>query len=289
MIPSSFDYHRPASVDEALGLLKEHGDDAKLLAGGHSLLPAMKLRLSTPGHLIDIGGLGDLNYIKEDGDHLAIGAATTHHQIESSDLVQSKATVLAQAAAVIGDPQVRNVGTIGGSIAHADPAADYPAALLAADATIQVKGADGERSIDAADFFVDLFLTSLQPDEIITEVRLPAQGSGSGSAYLKFPHPASRFAVVGCAVSVSVDGGSCSNVRLAFNGVANAAFRDEAVENALNGQSGDDAIAAAGDNAADSAEILSDNFAGEDYRKHLAKVFAKRALAQAVQAVQAAQ
>lgn len=284
MIPSSFDYHRPASVDEALGLLQEHGDDAKLLAGGHSLLPAMKLRLSAPGHLIDIGALGDLNYIKEDGDHLAIGAATTHYQIESSDLVQAKASVLAQAAAVIGDPQVRNVGTIGGSIAHADPAADYPAALLAADATIQVKGPGGERSIDAVDFFIDLYLTSLQADEIITEVRLPAQGAGS--VYLKFPHPASRFAVVGVAAVVSVDGGSCSNVRLAFNGVANAAFRDEAVENALNGQSGDDAIAAAGDLAADSAEILSDNFAGEDYRKHLAKVYAKRALAQAVQAAQ---
>jgi carbon-monoxide dehydrogenase medium subunit len=285
MIPSSFDYHRPASVDEALGLLQEHGDDAKLLAGGHSLLPAMKLRLSAPGHLIDIGALGDLNYIKEDGDHLAIGATTTHYQIESSDLVQAKASVLAQAAAVIGDPQVRNVGTIGGSIAHADPAADYPAALLAADATIQLKGPDGERSIDAVDFFIDLYLTSLQADEIITEVRLPAQASGRGGVYLKFPHPASRFAVVGVAAVVSVDGGSCSNVRVAFNGVANAAFRDSAVENALNGQTAD-AISAAGDLAADSAEILSDNFAGEDYRKHLAKVYAKRALVQAVQAAQ---
>ena len=287
MIPSSFDYHRPTSVDEALALLQQHGDDAKLLAGGHSLLPAMKLRLSEPDHLIDIGSLGDLNYIREDGDHLAIGAAATHHQIESSTSVQAKAPVLAQVASVIGDPQVRNVGTIGGSIAHADPAADYPAALLAAAAQIQVKGPDGERSIEAADFFVDLYLTSLQPDEIITEVRLPAQGAGTGSAYLKFPHPASRFAVVGCAAVVSIDGGSCANVRVAFNGVANAAFRDAGVEDALNGQTaGGEAIAAAAAKAADGAEILSDAFAGEDYRKHLAKVYAKRALTQAVEAAQ---
>ncbi len=287
MIPSSFDYHRPTSVDEALALLQQHGDDAKFLAGGHSLLPAMKLRLSEPDHLIDIGSLGDLNYIREDGDHLVIGGATTHQQIEAATSVLAKAPVLAQAASVIGDPQVRNVGTIGGSIAHADPAADYPAALLAAAAEIQVKGPDGERSIAVADFFVDLYLTSLQPDEIITEVRLPAQGAGTGSAYLKFPHPASRFAVVGCAAVVGVDGGSCANVRVAFNGVANAAFRDAGVEDALNGQTaGDDAIAAAAAKAADGAEILSDAFAGEDYRKHLAKVYTKRALTQAVQAAQ---
>ena len=169
MIPVAFDYHRPSSVDEAIELLS---DDAKLLAGGHSLLPAMKLRLSAPGALIDIGRLAELNYIREDGGTIAIGATTTHYQIESSGLVSANASALAQAASVIGDPQVRNKGTIGGSLAHADPAADYPAAILALGAEIVVKGPDGERSIPADEFFIDLFLTALAPDEIITEVRV---------------------------------------------------------------------------------------------------------------------
>ena len=267
MIPESFDYHRPSSVDEAIGLLS---DDAKLLAGGHSLIPAMKLRLSSPSALVDIGQLAELNYIREDGDAIAIGAASTHHQIESSDVVQSKASALAQAASVIGDPQVRNKGTIGGSLAHADPAADYPAAILALGAEIQVKGADGERTIAADEFFVDLFLTSLAPDEIITEIRVPAADK---SAYVKFPHPASRFAVVGCAAAAS--GGS---VKIAFTGVANAAFRDEGIEGALGGDLSSDSIGAAAEKAADGAEVLTDNFAGEEYRRHLAKVYARKAL-----------
>ena len=219
MIPVAFDYHRPSSVDEAIELLS---DDAKLLAGGHSLLPAMKLRLSSPGALIDIGRIAELNYIREDGGTIAIGATTTHHQIASSDLVSANASALAQAASVIGDPQVRNKGTIGGSLAHADPAADYPAAILALGAEIVVRGPDGGRSIPADEFFIDLFLTALAPDEIITEVRVPA---AEKSAYVKFPHPASRFAVVGCAAASA--GGA---VKVAFTGVANAAFRDSGVE-----------------------------------------------------------
>jgi carbon-monoxide dehydrogenase medium subunit len=267
MIPAAFDYHRPASVDEAIQLLS---DDAKLLAGGHSLLPAMKLRLSTPGALIDIGRLAELNYIKEDGGAIAIGATTTHYQIESSDLVQSKASALALAASAIGDPLVRNKGTIGGSIAHADPAADYPAAILALGAEITVKGPGGERTISADEFFVDLFMTALADDEIITEIRVSAADK---SSYAKFPHPASRFAVVGCAAASS--GGA---VRVAFTGVANAAFRDTGVEEALGGNLSEDSIGAAAEKAADGAEVLSDNFAGEDYRRHLAKVFARKAL-----------
>ena len=267
MIPAAFDYHRPSSVDEAIGLLS---DDAKLLAGGHSLLPAMKLRLSSPGALIDIGGLAELNYIKEDGGTIAIGAATTHHQIESSEVVQSGAAALAQAAAVIGDPQVRNKGTIGGSLAHADPAADYPAAILALGAEIRVKGPGGERSIAADEFFVDLFLTALAPDEIITEIRVSAADK---SAYAKFPHPASRFAVVGCAAASS--GGS---VKVAFTGVANAAFRDSGIEEALGGDLSEGSIGSASEKAADGAEILTDNFAGEEYRRHLAKVYARKVL-----------
>ena len=279
---AAFDYHRANSVDEAIQLLEEHGDDAVLLAGGHSLIPSMKLRLSQPSNLIDIGRLDALKYIEDKGDHLAIGAATTHWEVESSDLVAQKAPLLGQTAGVIGDVQVRNMGTMGGSLAHADPAADYPAALLAAEAEIQVKGPDGERTIAAADFFLDLFLTSLGPGEIITEVRVPVQGAHTGFCYLKFAHPASRFAVVGCAAAVTRDGDRCRNVRLGVTGIANSAFRDHGVEEALEGRvASAEVIAAAASRAAADAELLSDAFAGEDYRRHLARVYAGRALQQA--------
>lgn len=267
MIPAAFDYQRPASVDEAIALLK---DDAKVLAGGHSLLPAMKLRLSEPSCVIDISRLSELNYIREDGAGLAIGATTTHYQLESSELVREKAAALAQAAALVGDPQVRNRGTIGGSLAHADPAADYPAVVLALGAEIRVKGPDGARSIAAEEFFIDLFLTALAADELITEIWIPAAAK---SAYAKFPHPASRFAVVGCAAAV-VNGA----VQVGFTGVANAAFRDAGVESALSGGVNADSLAAAAAAAADGAEVLSDNFADEQYRRHLAKVYARKAL-----------
>ena len=285
MIPAEFEYHRPSSVGEAVELLARHGDDAKLFAGGHSLLPAMKLRLSTPSVLIDIGRLDELKNIGEDNGKVVIGGGVTHHAIESSELIKSKAPILAQTASVIGDMQVRNMGTLGGSIAHADPAADYPAAVLASDATIRVVSPKGERTIEASDFFMDLFLTGLEIDELILDVRVPAQAAGSGASYLKFPHPASRFAVVGCAASVGVDGGVIGDARVAFNGIANAAFRDSGVEGALNGGGTDaDSIAAAADKAADGVDLLSDSFAGEDYRRHLAKVYAKRAVTAAVSA-----
>ena len=275
---SAFNYHRAASVDEALALLEQH-DDAALLAGGHSLIPALKLRLAAPGTLVDIGHLEELNYIRQQGGGVAIGAATTHHDVATSSVVAGQAPLLAQAAAVIGDPQVRNRGTIGGSLAHADPAADYPAAVLASGAHIVVRGAGGERVIEAGSFFLDLFLTSLQPDEIITEVRIPAQPAGAGACYVKFPHPASRFAVVGCAAVVAGSGGVCTEARVAFTGVANAAFRDAGVEAALAGKPLDGAaIDAAAALAAHGVEVLSDSFAGADYRRHLATVFAGRAL-----------
>lgn len=282
MSTTAFDYHRPASVDEAIQLLQQHGDDAKLLAGGHSLIPSMKLRLATPANLIDIGRLEDLKYIREESGYLAIGAAVTHWEIESSELVGEKSPLLAQTAAIIGDIQVRNKGTIGGSLAHADPAADYPAAILASEAQICTRGPDGKRTINAADYFIDIYLTSLQPDEIITEVRVPVQAANAGSAYAKFPHPASRFAVVGCAAVLTRDGATCQDLKVGFTGIANAAFRDTGVEDELRGKTADATnIAAAAAKAAADAELLSDNFAGEDYRRHLARVFAKRALLQA--------
>ena len=278
MIPESFDYLRAKSVNDAIALLKKHRD-ASLLAGGHSLLPAMKLRLSSPSHLIDIGGVKQLREIKELRGKVVIGAAATHQEIASSKAVQKKAPLLAQAASVIGDIQVRNMGTIGGSIAHADPAADHPAAVLASGASIRVKGPKGERTIDAADFFVDLFMTDLKPGELILDIRVPAAPSKTGTSYQKFPHPASRFAVCGCAASITVKAGKCTAARIAFNGIANAAFRDTGIEDALAGQSLDESsVSAACENAADGVELLGDSFAGEDYRRHLAKVFAKKAI-----------
>jgi carbon-monoxide dehydrogenase medium subunit len=279
MIPSSFEYHRPTSVDEAVSLLQEHGEDASLLAGGHSLLPAMKLRLSAPEHLVDIGRIDTLREIRTDGGDVVIGAGATHHDVESSEAVVSGAPLLAQAAAVIGDVQVRNAGTVGGSLAHADPAADYPAAVLASEGTIEVLGSGGTRSIAAADFFVELFATALEPGEIITALRVPSIASGTGTAYLKFPHPASRFAVCGCAAAVNVDGGTIGSARVAFNGIASAAFRDAGVESALAGSSAnEDSVRAAVADAANGQELLADSFAGEDYRRQLARVYARRAV-----------
>ncbi len=283
MIPSKFDYIRANSVDEALSLLSQHGPDAKLLAGGHSLIPTMKLRLSSPSALIDISKIEELNFISDNGDSISIGAGTTHYQIASSDAVGSKLPFLAQAAGQIGDVQVRNMGTLGGSIGHADPAADYPASLLAGEAEIVVKGGSGDRTIPASDFFTGLFSTALSEGDMITEVRFPVPSDGSGSAYLKFLQPASRYALVGCAAIVGQSNGVCEKVRVAFTGVSQRAFRDAGVEEALTGKSADEEnLAAAAQVAADGQDMLTDQFATQEYRRHLAKVYAQRALSAAV-------
>lgn len=278
MIPANFEYHRAATLDDAVQFLRDH-PDAKLLAGGHSLLPAMKLRLDTPGHLLDISRISGLDSIRKDGDVVAIGPTCTHAAIAASDVVAQHAPLLAEAAAAIGDVQVRNKGTIGGSLAHADPAADYPAAILAADAQIVIKGSGGERVVDAADFFQGLFATALGSGEILSEIRLPLMASGAGASYQKYVQPASRFAIVGCAAIVHKDNGACKDVRVAFTGVADKAFRDTAVEDALRGQPlTDSSIERAAQQAAASVDPLNDHFASEDYRRHLARVFARRAL-----------
>ena len=279
MIPANFTYKRASSVDEALQMLQSGGDDAKLLAGGHSLIAAMKLRLNEPGQLIDISQLSELRYIREEGNDICIGAATTHAEIVNNAVIGQHLGMMTQAGALIGDMQVRNMGTLGGSIAHADPAADWPASLLAAGASISVKGAGGSRTISAGDFFQGLYMTALQDGEIITEVRVPKPAAGTSSAYEKFMQPASRFAIVGCAAMVTMSGGTCQDVKVAFTGVSDVAFRDSAVEDALRGKSADAAnIEAAANMAAEGVDILSDHFASEKYRKHLAKVYAKRAL-----------
>jgi carbon-monoxide dehydrogenase medium subunit len=279
MIPQSFDYQRASSVSEAISLLQKHGEDSKILAGGHSLVPTMKLRLATPGTLIDIGGISELKYINDKGDYLAIGARATHWDIESSDLVAQKAPALSQAAGQIGDVQVRNRGTIGGVLAHSDPQADYPGVVLALNATIVVKGSRGERTIAVADYFTGLWETALGEDELLTEVRIPTDRANANSCYLKFPQPASRYPFVGCAVAMDSSAGSCSDVRIGFSGVGETAFRDSKVEDELRGNTlNESAIAAASAKAADARSVLSDVFVSEEYRRAMAKVYLKRAL-----------
>jgi carbon-monoxide dehydrogenase medium subunit len=274
MYPASFDYKRPATVDEAVALLTEHGDDAKVLAGGHSLIPAMKLRLARPKVVVDIGRISNLSYIREAGNAVAIGAMTTHQAIASSKLLQDKCPLLPETASHIGDMQVRNMGTIGGSLAHADPAADYPAAILALDAEIDVTGPKGKRTIRADSFFVDLLTTAIAPNELIVEIRVPV--TAKTVAYVKTEQKASGFALAGVAAVISPSG-----VRVGVTGVAAKAYRATGVEQALNGKTTPEAIALAAARATDGVELLSDIHASTDYRAQLAQVNTKRALERA--------
>jgi carbon-monoxide dehydrogenase medium subunit len=274
MYPASFDYKRPATVDEAVALLTQHGDDAKVLAGGHSLIPAMKLRLARPKVVVDIGRIANLNYIREAGNNIAIGPMTTHNEIASSKLLLEKCPLLPETASHIGDMQVRNMGTIGGSLAHADPAADYPAAILALEAEIDVAGPKGKRTIRAGEFFVDLLTTALAANELIVEIRVPA--TAKTVAYVKTEQKASGFALAGVAVVISPSG-----VRVGVTGVAAKAYRASGVEQTLNGKTTAEAIALAAARATDGMELLSDIHASADYRAQLAQVNTKRALERA--------
>src|SRR5579859_1053996 len=219
MIPASFDYIAAKTLDEAISLLARHKDDAKILAGGHSLLPAMKLRLMQPKVLIDLGRIKDLSYIKEEGGQIRIGAMTTHFQVEISDLLRRACPLLPETATHLGDMQVRNKGTIGGSLVHSDPAADWPAAILALDAELVARGSKGDRSIKVSDFFVDMLTTALEPGEILREIRIPAGKGKPAQAYVKVRHPASGFAVVGVAVNLATAGGKCEAVAIGITGV----------------------------------------------------------------------
>ncbi len=285
MYPAQFDYHTPGSIKEALDLLGKHKDDAKLLAGGHSLLPAMKFRLARPAHLVDLRKVPGLSGIKEEGGTLVIGAMTTHYAVESSAVVKTKCGVLAQTAALIGDPMVRNMGTIGGSLAHADPAADYPATAIAVGAELVAEGPKGKRTVKVDDFFKGLMTTAVGGDEILTEVRVPALAANQTAAYMKFPHPASRFAVVGVAAVLTIDGGKCTKASVGITGAGTHAVRAKGVEAALAGKALDAAsIAAAADKAPDGVDVQADLQGSVEYKKHLLKVFAKRAIEAAVAA-----
>jgi len=279
MIPTSFDYISAKSLDDSLSLLPKHKDDAKLLAGGHSLLPAMKLRIAQPKVLIDISRIKDLNYIREEGGQIRIGAMTTHFQIETSELLRRACPLLPDAATNLGDMQVRNKGTIGGSIAHADPAADWPASIIALNAEMVAVGPKGERAIKSDDFFVELFTSALQPGEILREIRFAPPKGKFGQAYMKFRHPASGFAVVGIAVTLTAEGSRCGSCSVGVTGVSGKAFRAGGVERALKGASLDGkTLSAAADHVTDGVDANADLFASADYRKHLAQVYTRRAL-----------
>jgi aerobic carbon-monoxide dehydrogenase medium subunit len=276
MIAQQFEYTAPKSLDEALHLL---ANGAKPLAGGMSLIPMMKLRLAAPEHLVDLRALKDLNYIRETGGELHIGATASHYDVESSPLLRQKCPLLAETAAAIGDVQVRNMGTIGGSVAHADPAADYPAALQALEAKLVLQGTKSQRTVSAADFFVDAFTTALQPGEILREVIVPVDDTRTGTSYQKMAQPASGFAIVGVAARVRQSGGKFTFVRLGVTGLSNRAYRATASEKALEGKSTSSAdIQTAAALVAEGIDANSDLHASADYRRHLAVVYAARAL-----------
>jgi carbon-monoxide dehydrogenase medium subunit len=284
MIPAQFDYVRANTLNEALSLLAQN-EDSKILAGGHSLIPAMKLRLAQPPMLIDIGRIKDLAYIREEQGQMRIGAMTTHYQIESSDLLKKICPLLPECAGHIGDVQVRNKGTIGGSLAHSDPAGDWPAAIIALNAELVATSKNGERTIKADDFFVDLLTTALEPGEILREIRIPRSNGRTGTAYVKMHHPASGFAVVGVAASLVFDGDSgCKTASIGITGVSSKAYRAAAVEAGLSGAKLDEkTIASASSHATDGIEANGDLFASADYRRHLAAVYTRRAIAAAAE------
>ncbi len=281
MIPASFDYSAPETLSDALQLLADN-PESKVLAGGQSLIPILKLRLAIPSQVVDLAGIADLHFIAEDDANIRIGAMTTHHQIESSALLKEKCPLLPQAAASIGDVQVRNRGTIGGSVAHADPAADYPGVLQALDAKVKVAGPNGERVVAIDDFIVDALTTMLEPGEIITEIVVPVEQAGVGTSYQTIEQPASGYAVVAAAARIGISGGNISFARVALTGVGTKAYRATSVESALQGQPANaDSIAAASVSAAAGVDALSDLHASAEYRSHLASVFARRAIAAA--------
>jgi len=278
MYPPKFDYHRANNIDEAFSLMSETG--GKLLAGGHSLIPTLKLRLADPGTLIDIGRLSALNGISNSGSSTRIGALTTHATVAASD---SLPTALTEAASWIGDPQVRNRGTVGGNIAHADPASDLPTVFLALGATIHVQGPNGGRAILADDFFIDLFETDLKDDELVTAIDVPMDGAGT--AYAKLFNPASRYAIVGAAAKIGVSDNSISTARIAIGGLTPKAVRATSVEQALQGQPiSDDSIAAAAAQISnDLKEVMGDIHASEEYRRSMASVYIQRAISKAIE------
>jgi aerobic carbon-monoxide dehydrogenase medium subunit len=278
MIPAGFEYFAPSSLKEAVELLSNYKDDVKILAGGQSLVPLMKLRLAKPRYVVDLSRIGDLNYIRGAGGALHIGALATHSEIENSEAIRRDCPLLAQTAATIADVQVRNRGTLGGSLAHADPAGDMPAAILAVDAELKASGPSGERWIKAEDFFVGFLTSALEADEILTEIKVPIK-SGGKSVYLKAAQRASGFAVVGVAVRLTVANGNCNDIAIGITGVTDKAYRAKNVEQALKGKKLEaELIERAALRVVDGVDLLEDINGSKDYRAHLARVYTARAI-----------
>jgi carbon-monoxide dehydrogenase medium subunit len=285
MIPPAFEYLRPKTVPEAVALLQQHGDEAKILSGGQSLIPMMKLRLARPGYLVDINAISGLSYIKEEGGFLKIGGLTREAELEASSLVKSKYPLLMDTAAVIADPQVRNMATVGGNLAHGDPANDHPATMVALGAQIVATGAKGERVIAIEDFFVTLFTTALKHDEILTEIRVPVPPPKSGGAYFKLERKVGDFATAAAAVQLTLDGkGVVQNIGIGLTNVGPTPIKARKAEEFLKGKKPDAAaIAQAGQLAADESQPSSDLRGPAEYKKGLVKELTKRALSSALE------
>jgi carbon-monoxide dehydrogenase medium subunit len=282
MIPAAFDYERAESVEQAVALLSQHGEEAKLLAGGHSLLPLMKLRLARPTVIVDIDRLSDLEYVREDGDRLEIGALTRLGDLASNQTLGDGNGLVAFAAEKVGDPQVRHRATIGGSVAHGDPAGDLPTVLLTLDAELVARGPSGERTIPAGSFFTGVFETALTPDEVLTAIRVP-KVTGTGWSYQKFHRRAIDWAIVGVAAVVERSNGSIGSARIGLTNMALTPMRASAVEQALSGSDGSgDSLRAAAERAPEGTSPPSDTNASAEYRRELSKVLVRRALEEAL-------
>jgi len=281
VIPQAFDYEVAESVDHAIELLGQHGDEAKILAGGHSLLPIMKLRLAAPALLVDLGRLEDLKYVRDEGDHIAIGAMTRHSDVETDPILQEHCGLLSYTASLVGDPQVRHRGTIGGSISHGDAASDLPSALLALEGTFVVKGSGGERTVAAGDFFQDYLQTDLAPDEVLTEIRVSKLGQNVGWSYKKFNRRAQDWAVVGVAAVVEKSNGTISSARIGLTNMGSTPLRATAAEGALSGADAS-SVAEATSSADEGTSPASDIAASAEYRRHLARVLSRRAVEEAL-------
>jgi carbon-monoxide dehydrogenase medium subunit len=287
MIPASFDYHAPKTLDEAVALLARLGDSAKILAGGQSLIPAMRFRLAAPEALVDLGRIRDLSYVEERGDHLAIGALTREHLLERSPVVAKSYPLLLDTAKVIADPIVRNKATVGGNLAHADPANDHPATMLAYNAQVVARGPKGTRTIAIDDLFVGLFETSLAPGEILTEIRIPTPGAGSSGAYLKIERKVGDYAVAAVAVQLELSGGAIKHARIGLTNVSSIPMRAKNAEAALAGKKPtDDVLEAAGKAAAAECDPSADLRGQVDYKRDMVRVLIKRAVRRAVERAQ---
>jgi carbon-monoxide dehydrogenase medium subunit len=285
MFPASFGYVAARSVEEALELMVKHGEDGKLLAGGHSLIPAMKLRLQSPRTLIDLGTVPGLRGVRQDGAELIIGALTVHADVASSELVRKHFPGLAEAASVIGDLQVRNRGTLGGSVAHADPAADLPVILTALNASFAVRSPTASRTIAVDDFFTDFYTTAMNGNEILTEIHVPIPPAGTGTAYAKLPHPASGYIVVSAGALITRQAsGTCASARIAMGGLGSGPIRAVATEIELHGKSlTPQMIAAAAAKAAQETDPVEDSYADAAYKQHVATIYARKAIEKAAE------